>query len=177
LKTDVKSEAARMAALRGYRLLDTADEPEFDSIVREAAEALRAPIALISLIDERRQWFKARVGLDVLETPRSMSFCAHAIQGRDTMVVPDATKDDRFRDNPLVVDDPSIRFYAGAPLETADGHRLGTLCVIDRVPRPGVSDTDRAVLSSLAAKVISAFEARKARESRSDDDARDRGPK
>lgn len=177
MRNDAKSEAERVAALRGYRLLDTVDEPEFDSIVREAAQALRAPIALISLIDERRQWFKARVGLDVLETPRSMSFCAHAIQGHDTMVVPDATKDDRFRDNPLVIDDPWIRFYAGAPLETGDGYRLGTLCVIDRVPRPDISDTDRAVLASLAAKVISAFEARKAREFGSDDDARDSGPK
>ena len=167
---ETKTEEDRMAALRGYHLLDTDDEPEFEAIVREAAQALGTPIALVSLIDEHRQWFKARVGLGVQETPRSISFCTYAIQGRETMIVPDATKDDRFKDNPLVVGDPAIRFYAGAPLETADGQRIGTLCVIDRAPRQGLSDADRTILEDLAKKVFEAFEARKARLANADGD-------
>ena len=163
MNESTKNESSRVSALRGYRLLDTASEPEFDEIVREAADALDAPIALISLVDENRQWFKARVGLDVDETPRSISFCAYAIQGPTMMVVPDATCDDRFRDNPLVTDDPSIRFYAGVPLESGNGHRLGTLCVLDREPRDGVGEDQRMKLETLARKVMSAFAERKKR--------------
>ncbi|MEG3145149.1 GAF domain-containing protein [Sphingomonas sp. RT2P30] len=159
----VTDETERLQSLRGYRLLDTPNEPEFDAIVRAAADALDAPIALISLIDENRQWFKARVGLDLQESPRSIAFCAHAIRGQETMVVPDATRDGRFMNNPFVVNDPSIRFYAGTPLETAEGHRLGTLCVIDSKPRDVFAEDQRQILEDLARQVMVALERRKHR--------------
>ena len=116
------------------RILETAAEEGFDSITRAAARHFNVPIALISLVDEKRQWFKSRVGIDVCETAREDSFCAHAIGRRDVLVVEDALKDDRFASNPLVTGDPFIRFYAGA-LITINGHDLGTLCIIDREPR------------------------------------------
>lgn len=154
-------EGARVSALKGYGVLDTPNEPQFDSIVRDAAKRLDAPIALISLIDENRQWFKAKVGLDASETPRSISFCTHAIRGPEVFIVEDATKDDRFSGNPLVMGDPSIRFYAGAPLTTEAGQRIGTLCVIDNKPREGLTDTQRSELESLARRTVEAFELRK----------------
>jgi GAF domain-containing protein len=156
-------ETERLQSLRGYRLLDTPSEPEFDAIVRTAAEALDAPIALISLIDENRQWFKARVGLDLQESSRSIAFCAHAIRGQETMVVPDASRDARFMNNPFVVNDPSIRFYAGTPLETREGHRLGTLCVIDSKPRAELAQDQRVILEDLARQVMLALERRRDR--------------
>ncbi len=130
-----ENESARQAALDQLRILDTPPEARFDRLTRMAARLLDAPIALISLIDRDRQWFKSSVGLDVSETPRSLSFCGHAIFDKEPLVIEDARLDERFHDNPLVTGDPSIRFYAGMPLHTADGHALGTLCVIDRKPR------------------------------------------
>lgn len=129
-------EAARLEALRRYRLLDTGAEQVFDDIAAAAAALCDAPVALVSLIDTDRQWFKARVGLDAQETPREVAFCDHAIRRPDaTMIVEDATRDERFKDNPLVTSAPDIRFYMGAPLCDPEGHALGTLCVIDRKPR------------------------------------------
>lgn len=158
----MSSEDQRISALKGYGVLDTPNELQFDSIVRDAAKALGSPIALISLIDEHRQWFKAKVGLEPDETPRSISFCTHAIRGPEVMVVNDATQDERFVDNPLVTGDPSIRFYAGAPLKTESGQRIGTLCVLDsKAHNGGMSDNDRATLESLARRTMAAFELRK----------------
>lgn len=156
-----QTEADRVAALRGYSILDTPAEPEFDVLVKEAAALMETPIALISLIDERRQWFKARVGLEVQETPRSVSFCTHAIVGDEVMIVPDASRDVRFMNNPLVIHDPSIRFYAGAILKDSDGHRLGTLCVIDRTARASVTPEKIEALKDLADKTIAVFEERR----------------
>jgi GAF domain len=128
-------EAARLRALSEYMILDTESETVFDDLVAIAAAVCEAPISLISIVDPDRQWFKARVGLDVSETSRDSAFCAHTILGDSTMIVPDALKDERFEQNPLVLGDPNIRFYAGSPLLTPEGHRLGSLCVIDRRPR------------------------------------------
>jgi anti-sigma regulatory factor (Ser/Thr protein kinase) len=129
------NEGARLAALRKYRILDTDPEQAFDDIAMLASQLCGTPIALISLVDADRQWFKSRVGLSMTETSRSVSFCAHAIKQRDLYVISDARAIDMFRDNPFVSGEDGIRFYAGAPLVTASGHALGTLCVLDRVPR------------------------------------------
>ncbi len=128
-------EARRLANLRQYDLLDTAPEPVLDDLTALAAHICDTPIALISVIDEKRQWFKSRVGLSVSETPRDISFCAHTILQPDLVMVPDAALDARFAGNPLVTGEPRIRFYAGVPLLTGEGRALGTLCVIDRQPR------------------------------------------
>ncbi|MHA6718580.1 GAF domain-containing protein [Sphingomonas sp. RS6] len=160
---ETPDEARRVAELKGYGVLDTPNEAEFDAIVREAAAALGVPIALISLIDENRQWFKARVGLEPQETPRSISFCTHAIHGGDVFVVNDASADPRFAENPLVTGDPNIRFYAGAPLRTPTGRRIGTLCVIDRLARGRMTDEDKARLAQLAEKTMEALERRRQR--------------
>jgi signal transduction histidine kinase len=142
-------EARRLQALRGLCVLDTPSEDRFDRIVRTAAKLFGVPTALVSLLDEGRQWFKARVGLDAPETPRDISFCGHAILGSSTFVVPDAVRDPRFHDNPLVVGAPFIRFYAGHPVRAPDGSRVGTLCLLDSTPRE-FSDADRAALADLA---------------------------
>jgi diguanylate cyclase (GGDEF)-like protein len=154
------NEAERLAALRRYEILDTPPEPAFERIVRLASHVLGAPISLISLIDESRQWFKSRRGIEATQTPRSMAFCAHAILGDDVLVVPDARADRRFADNPLVTGDPNIRFYAGAPLRTPEGHRLGTLCVIDRRPRE-LDNEKRGLLADLSALVVDELELRR----------------
>ncbi len=158
-----ETEAERLKALYGYGVLDTPNEAEFDAIVREAASGFAAPVALISLVDENRQWFKAKVGLAPSETPRAISFCTHAIRGPDVMVVQDASADARFAENPLVTGDPNIRFYAGAPLKTADGKRIGTLCVLDTAARAAPTTAEKAQLEALAARTVAAFERRNRR--------------
>jgi PAS domain S-box-containing protein len=154
-------ELERRTVLDRYQILDTPHEPAFDRIVRLAALLLDVPIALISLIDADRQWFKSRYGLDVPVTPRTLAFCDHAIRGSDVMVVPDAAQDPRFRSNALVTGDPHIRFYAGAPLVTPDGFSLGTICAIDRAPRQ-LNAREAAVLTALAEQVVHELEVRAA---------------
>lgn len=128
-------EAERLVALRRYRILDTEPERAFDDLALLASQICGTPIALITLVDEHRQWFKARVGMTATETSRAVSFCTHAIQHPGLFVIPDARQDVRFAANPQVTGDPYIRFYAGAPLITPEGQALGTLCVVDRTPR------------------------------------------
>lgn len=147
------TESARLAALRAYRQLDTPPELAFDEITALAARICGTPISLAVLLDTDRQWFKSRQGLAVRQTPRDIAFCAHAIMTPDVMVVEDAKDDARFADNPLVTGDPHIRFYAGAPLVDPDGHALGTLCVIDRVPRR-LEAWQRDALKTLARQVV-----------------------
>jgi PAS domain S-box-containing protein len=153
-------ESLRLQALRGYRLLDTPPEPELDDLVMLAAQICGTPLALLTLVDERRQWFKARLGMAVTETPREISFCGHAILGDGTFVVPDAAADERFVGNPLVTGEPHIRFYAGAPVTTADGFRLGTLCVIDRAPRV-LLEGQLAALRALSRQAMAQYERRR----------------
>jgi anti-sigma regulatory factor (Ser/Thr protein kinase) len=153
-------EADRLAALRRYRILDTEPEQRFDDLALLASQICGTPMALISLVDRDRQWFKARVGMAAAQTPRDVAFCARAIAQTDLFVVPDALEDDRFRHNPLVLEEPHIRFYAGAPLITADGHALGTLCVLDRKPR-GLTAWQRAALDALKRQVVSQLELRR----------------
>ncbi len=154
------NERARLDDLLSYNLLDSPREEELDEIVALASEICNMPISLISLIDEKRQWIKARVGLDIDETPREYAFCAHAIHGADLMMVPDALQDERFQHNPLVTGEPGIRFYAGVPLTSNKGHNLGTLCVIDQNPRELSAAQERA-LRTLAKQVVARFELRK----------------
>ena len=157
------NEAERLDVLRAYRILDTEAEADFDDLVEVASEVLGTPIALISLVDERRQWFKARRGLEVRETPRDQAFCAHAILGTETMIVEDASLDERFRENPLVTGEPGIRFYAGTPLVTREGMSLGTLCVIDRTPRlrPELDPAQLRVLEALGRQAVRMLELRR----------------
>ncbi len=149
-----------MEALRRYELLDTLPEQALDDLTALAAHICGAPISLISLVDEKRQWFKSKSGLAASETPRDVSFCAHALHQADLFIVPDATTDDRFADNPLVTGDPSIRFYAGAPLLTPEGQALGTLCVIDRVPRQ-LTESQEQALRVLSRQVMAQLELRR----------------
>lgn len=141
-------EDDRLQALRRLLILDTPPEERFDRLTAFAAEEFDMPMVLLSLIDDKRQWFKARHGLEVPETPRDISFCGHAILQDTTMVVQDATHDERFIGNPLVTGDPHIRFYAGAPLTLPDGQNIGTLCLLDRQPRD-LDAIGLAVLASL----------------------------
>ena len=155
-----KNEKKRLEVLWQYEVLDTIPEQVFDDLTELAASICEAPIALITLVDEKRQWFKSKVGVSISETSRDVSFCGHAITRQELFIVPDATKDERFAHNPLVVSDPKIRFYAGAPLITPDGHALGTLCVIDKVPRTLRPDQIRA-LQILSRHVMTQLELRR----------------
>ena len=145
-------EAARIATLRSLNILDTPVEERFDRLTRMAKRVFDVPIALVTLVDEDRQWFKSCVGLDISETPRDISFCGHAILGDDIFVIEDASQDIRFADNPLVLEDPGIRFYAGCPLRALNGSKLGTLCILDRESR-NFSSEDLETLRDLASMV------------------------
>jgi GAF domain-containing protein len=152
-------ELARVAALDRYAILDTEPEQAFDDLVVLAAHVCRAPIAMLSLVDDHRQWFKSKVGVEIRETPREASFCAYAIQQQDLFIVPDTWNDARFRDNPMVLDEPHIRFYAGAPLINEEGFALGTLCVIDRQPRE-LDEVQKEALKSLSRLALGQMELR-----------------
>lgn len=143
------NEALRIQTLRELNVLDTSPEERFDRLTRLAKRLFNVPIALVSLVDGDRQWFKSCLGLEASETPRDISFCGHAILGDQILTVCDAEQDERFHDNPLVVGDPKIRFYAGCPLTVANGSKLGTLCLIDLKPR-NLDDEERALLRDLA---------------------------
>ena len=156
----IANEAARLRALRAYHILDTDPEQVFDDLTLLASQVCGTPIALITLVDENRQWFKSKVGTDVQETARNISFCAHAIEQPGLFVVPDTLSDGRFRDNPMVVNEPHIRFYAGAPLLTRDGDPLGTICVVDSMPRTLTAD-QRAALNALRRQAETQLELRR----------------
>ncbi|WP_247268508.1 MULTISPECIES: sensor domain-containing diguanylate cyclase [Pseudomonas] len=143
------NEATRIQALHGLKVLDSAPEERFDRLTRLAKRLFNVPIALVTLVDKDRQWFKSCVGLDVNETPRDVSFCGHAILQDELLLVPDAKQDKRFHDNPLVTGEPNIRFYAGYPLTVPNGNKMGTLCLIDTQPRE-LDDEERALLRDLA---------------------------
>jgi GAF domain-containing protein len=154
------NDAARVAALQRYAILDSEPEQAFDDLTLLASYVCKTPIALISLIDEDRQWFKSKIGISEKETSRDIAFCSTAIQQPDVFVVPDALKDERFCKNPLVVSDPNIRFYAGAPLINEEGQALGTLCVIDQTPRELAPD-QRIALKALSRLVLMQMEFRR----------------
>ncbi len=147
-----KDEKARLSELHSLGILDTPPEERFDRLTRIANRLFNVPIALVSLVDDDRQWFKSSFGLAVSETPRDISFCGHAILGDEMFVVNDTAADKRFVDNPLVVNAPNIKFYAGCPLSSLNGHKLGTMCLIDREPRAFTKE-DGIILRDLAAMV------------------------
>lgn len=155
-----ETEKQRLKSLKSFHILDTLPEQEFDDLTLLASQICGTPMAVISLIDEDRQWFKSRVGLSATETPRDLAFCNYTIQGDDLFVVEDAQEDARFAENPLVTKDPHLRFYAGAPLVAADGHKLGALCVLDRQARE-LSEEQKRALSALSRSAISLLEARR----------------
>jgi two-component system, NtrC family, sensor kinase len=152
-------EAARVAALNRYAILDSEPEESFDDLVTLAAHICQTPMAMLSLVDDHRQWFKSKYGVEIKETPREISVCAHAIQQGDLFVVPDLTKDERFRNNPLVTGDSHLRFYAGAPLMNDDGFALGTLCVLDKEPRE-LNPEQKEAISALGRLALRQMELR-----------------
>ena len=154
------NEAERLAALREYEILDTEPEQAYDDLTALAAHICEVPVAMISLVDESRQWFKSRLGLSRQETPRDVAFCAHAILKPEPLVVRDALKDGRFAESALVKRSPHIRFYAGFPLATAEGLALGTLCAIDRKPR-ALSAKQKKAMKALARQVMALLELRR----------------
>jgi len=155
------NEEERLAILRRYGILDTPPEETFDHIVDLASELFDVPIALVSLVDRHRQFFKAKIGVDVCETSRDVSFCAHALMEEEVFIVPDALADPRFKDNALVTSEPNIRFYAGAPLITRDNYKIGTLCIIDSRPGLRFSIKEATLLQNLARICMDALELRK----------------
>lgn len=155
-----RAEAERLEALRKYEILDTEPEMAYDDLALLASHICETPMAAITLVDADRQWFKARVGMPLPETPRSISFCTHAIEQRGIYVVPDALADATLRDNPQVTGDPHIRFYAGAPLIAREGHALGTLCVVDRRPRQ-LTPAQAEALGALQRQVEAQLELRR----------------
>jgi GAF domain-containing protein len=159
ISTKPDHEKQRLETLRGYEILDTEPEAAFDDLTLLASFVCQTPVALISLIDADRQWFKSKVGVSISETSRDIAFCASAILQPDIFIVPDASQDQRFAKNPLVVAEPKIRFYAGATLMT-DGQALGTLCVVDRVPRE-LSPEQLEVLRALSRQVLAQLELRR----------------
>lgn len=154
-----KKESDRLDLLNDLEILDTKPEQALDNLVKLASHICECPISLVSLVDERRQWFKAKVGLDAEETPRDIAFCHHAIQGDSIFIVEDSLKDDRFKSNPLVVGDPRVIFYAGVPLKVHNEHNIGTLCIIDHKPHK-LSEAQREQLELLASQVVSYIELR-----------------
>lgn len=152
-------EAARVAALDRYAILDTEPEQSFDDLIILASHICKTPMAMLSLVDDHRQWFKSKIGVQIRETPREVSICAHAIQQGELFIVPDTLQDARFRESPLVVDEPHIRFYAGAPLINEDGFALGTLCVVDREPRE-LNPEQKTALESLGRLALRQMELR-----------------
>jgi GAF domain-containing protein len=154
------NEAERLAALEEYRVLDTPSETAFDDITLLAAHICQVPIAMISLVDKSRQWFKARVGVTRRQTPRDVAFCSHAILQTEPLIVRDALKDDRFADSSLVTAKPRIRFYAGYPLVSHDGYALGTLCALDRKPRV-LSTEQQKAMHALSRQVMELLELRR----------------
>lgn len=157
-----KDEAARIDSLKKLNILDTLPEEAYDNIAYLASQIADTPIALVSLIDSRRQWFKSHVGLEVKETPREYAFCTYAILSPERMlIVPDATRDERFKSNPLVTGEPEIRFYAGSPLVLSNGMPMGTLCVIDRKAR-SLTEGQLRGLQILSEQVVAQLELRRA---------------
>lgn len=157
---ELTPERDRLDALDRLRVLDTPPEEAFDRVTRLAARLLDAPISLVSLVDEQRQWFKSNYGLSVCQTDRDIAFCAYTIRRSEPFVVEDTWADPRFRSNPLVTGDTNIRFYAGAPLLTAGGHAVGTLCILDHVPHPDFGDEQKRLLIDLAEMVVERLEVR-----------------
>ena len=155
------NEEERLGNLYYQQILDTAPEKAFDSITEFAAQQFDVPMAIVTLIDRDRQWFKSHYGVEVCETDRSVAFCAHAILSNQTLVVPDTTQDERFADNPLVTGEPFVRFYAGVPLTTSAGYNIGTLCLLDFKPRQ-ISADEQARLERLARVVRTRMELRAA---------------
>lgn len=154
------NEEARLEALRKYRILDTDDEEGFDDVTALASYICGTPIAFVSLVDRDRQWMKSRRGSDLRETSRDVAFCAYTILGPELLIVPDARKDERFSENPLVTQESKFHFYAGAPLETKDGHRVGALCVIDHAPR-ALNREQKVALRALSRQVMAQMDLRR----------------
>ena len=153
-------EPFRLHTLHEYHILDTLPEQNYDDLTFLASQICGTPVAFLSLIDEGRQWFKSRVGMEIDEMPREISFCAHAILAPGLTMVPDTTLDERFADNPLVAADPHVRFYAGAPLVTAEGAALGTICVLDNKPRV-LTEEQQESLRALGRQAVAQMEMRR----------------
>lgn len=157
-------EAARLKTLKGYGILDTPNEPEFDRLVSEMANTFFVRSALVSFIDETRQWYKARRGIEIDHVPRAISFCTHSIGTDAVTVVPDARLDPRFSANPYVTSESGVRFYAAAPIKAPDRARIGTVCIFDPVPRPtGMSERGQRQMAAFAADVLELLERRRLR--------------
>ena len=155
----VEREKERLAVLDHYEIMDTPAEKQFDDLLKLAGEICGTPMALISLVDAKRQWFKAKIGIDIAETPREISACQYALTRPDVLVIPDMEKDERFVNNPFVTGEAHLRFYAGAPLKTPSGHNIGTLCILDNKPG-SLTDFQKSALQTLSAQVVVLLELR-----------------